>query len=149
MGRAVRELQNSELNGRPIFVREDRESGGNNRGRGNRGNNNFGGNNNRGGRRDNNNRGGDSGFVNRGDRGDRGDRDDRGDSAGYAKRGGEGASSGSQLFVGNLSYDTTWRELKDHFRQCGDVERTEVMETPDGRRKGFGTVRFTSDKDAQ
>merc|ERR1712238_292982 len=119
MGRAVRELQNSELNGRPIFVREDRESGGNNRGRGNRGNNNFGGNNNRGGRRDNNN------------------------------RGGEGASSGSQLFVGNLSYDTTWRELKDHFRQCGDVERTEVMETPDGRRKGFGTVRFTSDKDAQ
>lgn len=87
--RAIRELQNSMLHGRPIFVREDREAGG---GRGSGG-------------------------------------------------GGGGGGGGVQLFVGNLSFDTTWKELKDHFRPCGDVERAEVM-------KGFGTVRFYKAKDA-
>merc|ERR1712038_2252438 len=94
--RAIRELQNSVLHGRPIFVREDREQGG---------------------RR----------------------------SAGGA---GGAPSAGCQLFVNNLSFDTTWKELKDHFRQCGDVERVEVIEGPDGRKKGFGTVRFYKAKDA-
>jgi len=88
--RAIRELQNSELDGRPLFVREDREQG------------NSGG----------------------------------------------GGGSGVQLFVGNLSFETGWKELKDHFRQCGNVERAEVMEGPDGRKKGFGTVRFSKKKDA-
>lgn len=84
--RAIRELNNSVLHDRPIFVREDRE---------------------------------------------------------------QSTSKDSQLFVGNLAYETTWKELKDHFRQCGDVERAEVMEGPDGRMKGFGTVRFTKAKDAK
>lgn len=91
--RAIKELQNSELHGRPIFVREDREQG--------------------------------------------------------HSGGSSGGSGGTQLFVGNLSWDTTWKELKDHFRQCGDVERSEVMEGPAGRSKGFGTVRFYRAKDAQ
>ncbi len=56
----------------------------------------------------------------------------------------------AQLFVGNLSYDTTWKELKDHFRQCGDVERAEVMEMPDGtgRSKGWGTIKYARARDA-
>ena len=54
-----------------------------------------------------------------------------------------------QLFVGNLSYDTNWRDLKHHFRQCGEVERSEVMEGPDGRKRGYGTVRFYRSRDAQ
>jgi len=103
--RAIRELHNSELHGRPILVREDREQGGGNP----RHRSNY--------RSNNNNSGG-------------------------------GGDAGTQLFVGNLSFDTTWRELKDHFRQCGDVERAEVMESPDGRRKGFGTVKFYYPKDA-
>lgn len=94
--RAIRELQNSELNGRPIFVREDREAGGFRRG-GNR-------------------------------------------------RGGGGShnapADGTQLFVGNLSYDTNWRDLKDYFRQIGEVDRADV-------KRGFGTVRFTNADDAQ
>jgi len=122
--RAIRELQNSVLHGRPIFVREDREQGG---GRG-------GG---RGGR-------GRGGFGGRG-RGGRG-------GGGYrrfddSQSGGDGA--GCQLFVNNLSYDTSWRELKDHFRQCGDVERVEVIEGPGGRKKGFGTVKFFNETDAE
>ena len=103
--RAIRELQNSMLSGRPIFVREDREQGGGGRGGG-----------------------------------------------GHAPRGGGGGGGGGdpgcQLWVGNLSYETTWRELKDHFRQCGDVDRAEVKETPDGQSRGFGTVRFFRRKDA-
>ena len=115
--RAINELQNSVLHGRPIFVREDREKGGGGRGGGRGG---------RGGR----GRG-------RGGRGGRG-------GGGYFNE----ESNGTQLFVNNLSYDTDWRELKDHFRQCGDVERVEVIEGPDGRKKGFGTVRFYKADDA-
>lgn len=90
--RALRELQNSELDGRSIYVREDREEGG-----------------------------------------------------------GSTTSTGnaSQLFVGNLSWDTKWQELKDYFRRCGDVERVEVAEGVDGRKKGFGTVRFRNAADAR
>ena len=51
-------------------------------------------------------------------------------------------ADGTQLFVGNLSYDTNWRELKDHFRQIGEVDRADV-------KRGFGTVRFTNAEDAQ
>lgn len=106
--RAIRELQNSLLDGRPIFVREDREQGGG-RGRGNRQNR---------GKSDNN-------FS-------------------------ESSSStpGTQLFVGNLSWDTNWRDLKDFFSKCGEVERADVAEAPDGKKKGFGTVRFFNAKDA-
>jgi len=56
--------------------------------------------------------------------------------------------AGCQLFVGNLSWDASWKELKEFFRQCGEVDRVEVIEGPDGRKKGFGTVRFYKAKDA-
>jgi len=98
--RAIRELQNTMLNGRPIFVREDREQGGNSRG--------------------------------------------------YKNGGGSsGAGRNCQLFVSNLSFETSWKDLKEHFRQCGEVERAKVMAYPDGRSKGFGTVRYFNSKDAQ
>lgn len=118
--RAIRELQNSDLHGRPINVREDREQG-SGRGGGGRG---------RGGR----------GFGGRG-------RGGRGGGRGY-NDGGGGGNAGCQLFVNNLSYDTTWGDLKDHFAQCGDVERADVVEGHDGRKKGFGTVRFSNASDA-
>lgn len=125
--RAIRELQNSELNGRNIYVREDRNSGGG--GGGGRGH--HGG---RGGH--DHHHGGRGGY--RGGRG--GDRGHGG--------GGGGGQSGTQLFINNLSYETSWQDIKDHFRQCGDVERAEVMTNSDGRSKGFGTVRFFKEADA-
>lgn len=100
--RAIRELQNTELDGRPIFVREDREQGG---GRG-------------------------------------------GNRGGGSHRGGGGGGSGCQLFVGNLSWDTNWPELKEYFLQCGDVVHADVAESPDGKKKGFGTVKFSNAEDA-
>lgn len=119
--RAIRELQGQELDGRPISLREDRMQPGGGRGGRGRG---YGGRHHYGGR-------------------GRG----RGGGRGHYSSG--GGSSGCQLYVGNLSYDTTWRELKDFFRQCGQVDRVEVMEYPDGKKKGFGTVRFFKEEDAQ
>lgn len=99
--RAIRELQSSILNGRPVIIRESREPTCRNAGRLS------------------------PRVLNRSD-----------------------THIGYQLFVGNLSYDTSWRELKDHFRQCGDVERVEIIEGSDGRKKGFATVCFSKKKDA-
>lgn len=110
--RAIRELQNSELNGRPIFVREDREQGGG-----------HGGHHRHGGHQNNRSN---PGFMH-----------------------GQPAEEGCQLFVGNLSWETGWRDLKDHFRQCGEVDRAEVAEGSDGRKRGFGLVRFHRAQDAQ
>lgn len=105
--RAIRELQNSELNGQPIFAREDRE------------------------RRPR--RGGGRGSGPR----------HPGGTGGVRGRGGRGAGSlESQVYVGNLAPETSWHDLKDHFRQCGDVRRAEVQS------KGFGTVQFNTKQDA-
>lgn len=107
--RAIRELSNTALGGRPIFVREDREQQNPRQRRG----------------------GG------------------RGDQAGGGGRvggggGGGGDFTGRQLYVGNLSFETTWADLKDHFRSVGEVERADVMMDGSRRSKGWGTVRFSS-----
>lgn len=115
--RAIRELNDSELMGFQISVREDRSHPG---GRG------------RGGGRGSGGRGrsGDRGFGGRG----RGDRD--------SGRGRGGAPDGTNLFVGNLPFETSWSELKDHFKQCGDVKHTEV-------KRGFGIIQFCNKTDAE
>lgn len=59
----------------------------------------------------------------------------------HANTAGEGGDA--QLYVGNLSSDTTWRDLKDLFQQCGNVERADVMKT------GFGLVRFSNSEEAK
>ena len=120
--RAIRELQNVELKGRPMYAREDREGGRGGSGRG------FGG---RGRGRG---RSGRSGYH---------------AGRGSGGRGTVGSPDGTQLYVGNLAFETTWKELKDHFRQCGDVRRTEVVFGPGGQSKGFGTVQFYNKEDAE
>ena len=46
------------------------------------------------------------------------------EGAGGAPRGG---NSDFKIFVGNLSWDTTWETLKEHFATAGDVEHADVM----------------------
>lgn len=115
--RAIRELQDSELHGQIINVREDRVQGG----------------------------GGGRGFA----RGGSGGRGRSGGGRGTG-RGGRGRGSGaeSQVYVGNLSPETTWRELKDHFRQCGEVSHAEVKISYSGQSKGFGIISFSNREDA-
>ena len=77
------------------------------------------------------------------------------------------ASTGSRsLFVGNVSlyyirkkiddelvlqlpFHCQWQDLKDLFRQAGTIVRADVALGPDGRSRGFGTVSFSTDADAE
>jgi RNA recognition motif-containing protein len=56
----------------------------------------------------------------------------------------EGEPSGFQVCVQGIPWKYTWKELKELLAECGEVERADVMAAPDGRSKGWGTVRFTS-----
>ncbi|EKX39611.1 hypothetical protein GUITHDRAFT_160003 [Guillardia theta CCMP2712] len=87
--RAIAELNDTEMMGRLIFVREDRE-----------------------------------GF-----------------------KGGMG-TGGRRVYVGNLSWECKWQDLKDHMRTAGNVLHADVMTGPDGRSKGCGLVEFSSPEEA-
>ncbi|KAF9544700.1 hypothetical protein CPC08DRAFT_618645, partial [Agrocybe pediades] len=53
------------------------------------------------------------------------------------------------LFVGNLPFHCQWQDLKDLFRQAGTILRADVALGPDGRSRGFGTVTFATEYDAE
>lgn len=65
-------------------------------------------------------------------------------------RGGRGMAPAEGLvYVGNLAPETTWRDVKDHFRQCGDIRRAEVVIGTNGQSRGYGSVQFGSKADAE
>ncbi|KAI5120096.1 hypothetical protein M0805_001252 [Coniferiporia weirii] len=53
------------------------------------------------------------------------------------------------LFVGNLPFHCQWQDLKDLFRQAGTILRADVSLGADGRSRGFGTVSFANEIDAE
>jgi RNA recognition motif-containing protein len=56
---------------------------------------------------------------------------------------------GKKLYVGNLSYQTTDKDLSDLFSQCGTVDSARVItDRETGRSKGFGFVEMSSDDEA-
>ncbi|KAK9375425.1 uncharacterized protein V1513DRAFT_378018 [Lipomyces chichibuensis] len=126
---AIATLTNQELNGRVIYVREDREAA--THGRGGPPGGRFGG-------RD----GGFGGYNNP-------PTPYQGGGGFQDASGGAGVGTGNQLHVGNLPYSVGWQELKDLFRQAGNVIRADVFMGPDGRSKGRGTVVFETAADAQ
>lgn len=55
-----------------------------------------------------------------------------------------------KLYVGNLSYDTTEDQLRDHFAQFGSVQSARIISDKySGRSKGFGFVEMESEDGAQ
>jgi len=125
--RAISSLHDSELNGRQIFVREDREDKELNDSRPQ-------------GRAAGAGRGA-GGFSSPA----------VSTTAGHRKT--EPTQHGSvqskRCYVGNLSYRTSWQDLKDHFRQAGTVIYSSVMEEPGtGRSKGCGLVEFSTPTEA-
>jgi len=60
-----------------------------------------------------------------------------------------GTAHGRQIFVGNLPYTSSWQDLKDKFRQCGNIIRADVLLDTSGRSKGQGTVLFETSNEAQ
>ena len=55
---------------------------------------------------------------------------------------------GTKVYVGNMSWETSWQDLKDHFRNAGEVLHADVMIGADGRSKGCGLVTFANAHDA-
>lgn len=105
---AIGGLHDTELMGRKIFVREDREDGSNNSHAKNNNTNNMS----------------------------------------YRGGGGTVPVVGRSVYVGNLSYETAWQDLKDHMRSAGDVLHAEVMIMSDGRSKGCGIVEYATTESA-
>jgi RNA recognition motif-containing protein len=55
-----------------------------------------------------------------------------------------------RVYVGNLSWNVSWQDLKDHMKASGfEVTRANIMTTPDGRSKGCGIVEFSTPEGAQ
>ncbi|EIM88859.1 uncharacterized protein STEHIDRAFT_52958 [Stereum hirsutum FP-91666 SS1] len=61
---------------------------------------------------------------------------------------GLGAGGGGGMGVG-LPFHCQWQDLKDLFRQAGTILRADVALGQDGRSRGFGTVVFATDMDAE
>ncbi|KAH8113912.1 hypothetical protein DFH11DRAFT_1509759, partial [Phellopilus nigrolimitatus] len=49
----------------------------------------------------------------------------------------------------HLPFHCQWQDLKDLFRQAGTILRADVSLGPDGRSRGFGTVSFANEIDAE
>lgn len=105
---AIATLNDTDLNGRSIFVREDREAGPS------------------------------------GSSSSRPERVDRSEPSHPPAKLGQGKT----VYVGNLSWDVEWQNLKDHMRQAGEVVHADVLKEPSGRSKGCGIVEFASIRDA-
>lgn len=55
----------------------------------------------------------------------------------------------NKLFVGNLSWNVTWSDLKDIFKEYGEVAFTRVITDRETKKsKGFGFVEFVNSADA-
>lgn len=55
---------------------------------------------------------------------------------------------GTKVYVGNLAWETSWQDLKDHFKSAGEVVHADVMMEGSGRSKGCGLVTMASARDA-
>ncbi|KAI1370195.1 RNA-binding domain-containing protein [Hypoxylon crocopeplum] len=54
-----------------------------------------------------------------------------------------------KIYVGNLSFQTTEDDLREHFDKCGDIEWVKVATFEDsGKCKGFGWVKFKDSESA-
>jgi RNA recognition motif-containing protein len=55
-----------------------------------------------------------------------------------------------KLYVGNLSFETSGENLRQHFAQAGTVETATVVEDRDtGRSRGFGFVEMSSKEEGE
>lgn len=71
-----------------------------------------------------------------------------GDGDGFGRRGRE-SDRGRKIVVWNLPYHIRWQDLKDLFREYGNVIRADVPQTHDGKSKGMGTVLFETEMEAE
>uniref|UniRef100_A0A3Q3XN73 RRM domain-containing protein n=1 Tax=Mola mola TaxID=94237 RepID=A0A3Q3XN73_MOLML len=68
--------------------------------------------------------------------------------AGGPGTGGGNVRKGCQIFVRNLPFDFTWKNLKDTFNTCGMVQYADIK-MENGKSKGCGVVRFDNPETAE
>jgi len=56
---------------------------------------------------------------------------------------------GRKVFVGNLNFQTSWQDLKDTFREVGEVAFVKIFEDDEGRSKGSAIIEFEEPVAAQ
>lgn len=61
----------------------------------------------------------------------------------------EGQAKDCRVYIGNLSWDVTWKDLKDLCRTVGEVKRADVVEDSQGNSRGYGIVEFATAAEAQ
>lgn len=74
---------------------------------------------------------------------------ENGGAAAFPSSSGGREGTSLSVFVGNLSYNTSWQNLKDHMRQAGNIDKATILQGPDGKSKGCGIVIYQHPKDAQ
>ena len=52
-----------------------------------------------------------------------------------------------EVFVGGIPFSLSEREVKDFFSTCGKVHAVKLLQTPDGKSKGRGFVKFLEKND--
>ena len=56
----------------------------------------------------------------------------------------------NKLFVGSISWNLTWQELKEAFSEFGEVGFVKIVKDREtGRSRGFGFVEFESDDEGK
>ncbi len=51
-----------------------------------------------------------------------------------------------KIYVGNISYQTTEEDLKEHFEKAGEVINVKIITDRDtGRNRGFGFIEMTEE----
>jgi len=75
----------------------------------------------------------------------------RGRAGGMRGRGRAGGEGGNpkMVYVGNLSYNSSWQDLKDHMRKAGEVVFADIFRTEAGHSKGCGVVEYATESEAQ
>jgi len=144
--KAIDMLHDTELDGRPVSVREDREDREvKTRGGGGR----AGDSATWGGTNIANNAGGNAAGGNTRRRSSGEQNPPGGTGTGTGGSSSEVVRVGRRVYVGNLAWSTSWQDLKDFFRQAGNVVYANVMTEDDtGRSKGCGIVEFESSEEA-
>jgi len=54
----------------------------------------------------------------------------------------------NRVYVGNLPWQTSWQDLKDHMRTIGNVVYADIFQDENGRSKGCGIVEYSNREDA-
>ena len=73
----------------------------------------------------------------------------RGGGRGNEENGAPVPAKEEVVYVGNLTWGTDWRALKDHMKQAGEVVRADVVSSASGRSRGYGTVEYASASEAK